>query len=134
MGLDRQKSDVALLKIEATGLHPVTLGDAGSLQVGDWVCTIGNPLGELSFSLTTGTLSAAPRQIKTGGATLTMLQTNAAINRGNSGGPLFDAEGRVVGVVTAKYAGAEGGESAEGLGFALPINDVMKLAELWMRG
>ena len=63
-----------------------------------------------------------------------MLQTNAAINRGNSGGPLFDAEGRVVGVVTAKYAGAEGGESAEGLGFALPINDVMKLAELWMRG
>ena len=132
IGIEQQRSDIALLKIEATGLHPVSIGDAESLQVGDRVCTIGNPMGDLSFSLTTGYLSAGPREIDTGGTRLTMLQTNAAINKGNSGGPLFDSAGRVVGVVTAKYAASESDASVEGLGFALPINSVMELVDAWL--
>lgn len=134
IGLEQRSSDVALLKIEAEGLHALPVGDSASLQVGDRVCTIGNPLGELSFSLATGYLSAGPREIDTGGARLTMLQTNAAINKGNSGGPLFDAAGRVVGVVTAKYAPTETDASVEGLGFALPINEVMELVRDWTAG
>ena len=130
---DMVNSDLALLKIEGSGLHAVTLGNSDDLSVGDWVATIGNPLGELELSLTTGYLSAGPRQINTGYATLTMLQTNAAINKGNSGGPLFDEAGRVVGVITAKYADYSSESSLEGLGFALPINDVMALAEAWLK-
>ena len=132
--MEEQRSDLALLKIEATGLHAVTLGDSDAAKVGDAVFTIGNPMGELSNSLSAGYLSAGPREVNTGTATYTMLQTNAAINKGNSGGPLFDAAGRVIGVVTAKLSSAETDVSIEGLGFALPINDVMLLAEPWMQG
>lgn len=125
-------SDLALLKIEAEGLHAAVLGSVDSARVGDWVCTIGNPLGELDFSLTTGYISAAPRQVNTGRATLTMLQLNTAVNKGNSGGPLFDAGGRVIGMVTAKLSGADTDGTVEGLGFALPINDVMDIVQPWL--
>lgn len=133
VGLETANSDLALLKIDASGLPAAQIGNSDSVQVGDAVCTIGNPLGELSFSLTTGYVSAGPRQVNTGSVTLTMLQINTAINKGNSGGPLFDGAGRVIGVVTAKLSTSESDSTPlEGLGFALPINAVMALAEGWM--
>ena len=128
-----QDNDVAVLKIEAAGLTPVTLGDSDKLVVGESVYAIGNPLGELTYSFTDGMVSALDRLITTSSVnengqtettTLNVLQTNAAINPGNSGGPLFDSYGNVVGIVSAKYTQSQSGVSAEGLGFALPINDV----------
>ena len=132
-----QENDVAVLKIEATGLQPVTLGDSDQLVVGEPVYAIGNPLGELTFTFTDGMVSALDRLITTTGTdpdtqqkvaiTLNVLQTNCAINPGNSGGPLFDSYGNVVGIVSAKYTESTSGVSAEGLGFALPINDVKEI-------
>ena len=132
-----QDNDVAVLKIDATGLQPVTLGDSDQLVVGETVYTIGNPLGELTYSLSDGLVSALDRLITTSSAnqttgqtettTLNVLQTNCDINPGNSGGPLFDSYGNVVGIVTAKYTQTSSGVSAEGLGFALPINDVKEI-------
>ena len=132
-----QDNDVAVLKIDATGLQPVTLGDSDQLVVGETVYTIGNPLGELTYSLTDGLVSALDRLITTSSTnqttgqkettTLNVLQTNCDINPGNSGGPLFDSYGNVVGIVTAKYTQTSSGVSAEGLGFALPINDVKEI-------
>ncbi len=126
-------NDVAVIKIEADNLTPVTLGDSSKLVVGEAVYAIGNPLGELTYSLTDGIVSALDRLITTNSTdesgrqestTLNVLQTNCAINPGNSGGPLFDSYGNVVGVVSAKYTQSSNGVNAEGLGFALPINDV----------
>ena len=118
-------NDVAVLKIEATGLTPVTLGDSDKLVVGEAVYASGNPLGELTFTYTNGMVSALDRLISTGdNVTLNMLQTNCDINPGNSGGPLFDSYGNVIGITTAKYTQSSSGVSAEGLGFAIPINDV----------
>ena len=132
-----QDNDVAVLKIEATGLTPVMLGDSDKLVVGETVYAIGNPLGELTFSLSDGLVSALDRLITTSSTnpstgyaetiTLNVLQTNCAINPGNSGGPLFDSYGNVVGIVSAKYTQSQSGISAEGLGFALPINDVKNI-------
>ena len=132
-----QDNDVAVLKIDATGLQPVTLGDSDQLVVGEPVYTIGNPLGELTYSLSDGLVSALDRLITTSSTnqstgqkettTLNVLQTNCDINPGNSGGPLFDSYGNVVGIVTAKYTETSSGVSAEGLGFALPINDVKEI-------
>ena len=132
-----QDNDVAVLKIDATGLQPVTLGDSDQLVVGETVYTIGNPLGELTYSLSNGLVSALDRLITTSSTnqttgqtettTLNVLQTNCDINPGNSGGPLFDSYGNVVGIVTAKYTQTSSGVSAEGLGFALPINDVKEI-------
>ena len=137
-------NDVAVLKIEADGLTPVTLGDSDKLVVGESVYAIGNPLGELTYSLTDGIVSALDRLITTTGTdengrqtstTLNVLQTNCAINPGNSGGPLFDSYGNVIGITTAKYTQSSSGVSAEGLGFALPINDVKEiLADLIAHG
>ena len=131
--------DIAVIKIEATGLQAVTLGDSDQLVVGESVYTIGNPLGELTYSLSDGLVSALDRLITTSGTnpvtnqketiTLNVLQTNCAINPGNSGGPLFDSYGNVVGVVNAKYTETSSGVSAEGLGFALPINDLKDIIE-----
>ena len=140
-----QDNDVAVLKIEAAGLTPVTLGDSDKLVVGEDVYAIGNPLGELTYSLTDGLVSALDRLITTTSTnpttgtvettTLNVLQTNCAINPGNSGGPLFDSYGNVVGIVSAKYTQSQSGVSAEGLGFALPINDVKTiLADLIEHG
>ena len=128
-----QDNDIAVIKIDATGLQPVTLGDSSQLVVGESVYAIGNPLGELTFTLTDGLVSALDRLITTSSTdangnavstTLNVLQTNCAINPGNSGGPLFDSYGNVVGVVSAKMTQSSSGVSAEGLGFAIPINDV----------
>ena len=131
-----QDNDVAVLKIDATGLQSVTLGDSDQLVVGESVYTIGNPLGELTYSLSNGLVSALDRLITTSSTnangqtettTLNVLQTNCDINPGNSGGPLFDSYGNVVGIVTAQYTQTSSGVSAEGLGFALPINDVKEI-------
>ena len=118
-------NDVAVIKIQAEGLQAVTLGDSSQLVVGEPVYAIGNPLGELTYTLTDGMVSALDRIISTSeSATLNMLQTNCAINPGNSGGPLFDSYGHVIGITTAKYTQSSSGVSAEGLSFAIPINDV----------
>lgn len=119
-------NDLAVLKIEATGLQPVKLGSSDLLAVGDQVVAIGNPLGELTSTLTAGYISAKDRGVSTGGAAINMLQTDAAINSGNSGGPLFNMQGEVVGITTAKYSGAtSSGAYIEGIGFAIPIDDVV---------
>ena len=123
-------SDIALLKIEATGLRPVVMGKSSSLAVGDQVVAIGNALGELSFSLTVGYISGIDRDVATDGSVMNMLQTDAAINSGNSGGPLFNAKGEVIGINTAKYSGTTGsGASIEGISFAIPIDDVIGMLE-----
>jgi len=120
-------NDVAVLKVEATGLPCVKLGSSDDLIVGDQVVAIGNPLGELTNSLTVGYVSATDRNISTGGALINMIQTDAAINSGNSGGPLFNMKGEVVGITTAKYSGTSGsGATIEGISFAIPIDDVIK--------
>jgi len=123
-----EDNDVAVLKIEATGLTAVTLGDSDELVVGEEVYAIGNPLGELTFTFTDGMVSALDRLISTAeDVTLNMLQTNCDINPGNSGGPLFDGYGNVIGITTAKYTQSQSGVNAEGLGFAIPINDVKEI-------
>ena len=121
-------NDVALLKIEAEGLQTVTVGDSDEVEVGETVEAIGNPLGDLTFTMTAGYISALDREIDTDGTVINMLQTDAAINSGNSGGPLFDMNGNIIGVTTAKVSGTtETGVTIEGLGFAIPINDVLRV-------
>lgn len=134
-------NDVAVLKIDETGLTPVVLGDSSQLVVGQAVYAIGNPLGELTYSLTDGLVSALDRVITAGNGSdatsLNMLQTNCAINPGNSGGPLFNEYGQVVGITTAKASNRVSASSAsvEGLGFAIPINDVKAIiSDLIQRG
>ena len=119
-------NDVAVLKIDATGLKPVSFGNSDSLAVGDLVYAVGNPLGELDFSMSTGHVSALDRAITSdeSGVAINMFQIDAAVNSGNSGGPVYNAAGEVVGIVTAKYAST----GVEGLGFAIPINDAVKIA------
>ncbi len=123
-------NDVALLKVEGENLPFVTLGSSDALAVGDQVVAIGNPLGELTATLTVGYISAKDRIVNTDGTVINMLQTDAAINSGNSGGPLFDMNGKVVGITTAKYSGnSDSGATIEGLGFALPMDDVVGIVE-----
>ena len=120
-------NDVAVLKIDASGLSAATLGNSDSLRVGDTVYAVGNPLGELEFSMTTGHVSAKDRSISTDskGTEITMFQIDAAVNSGNSGGPVYNARGEVVGIVTAKYKSS----GVEGIGFAIPINDAASIAK-----
>ena len=119
-------NDVAVLKVEAAGLNAVALGSSTDLIVGDQVVAIGNPLGELTSTLTVGYVSAKERDVSTDGTIINMLQTDCAINSGNSGGPLFNMKGEVVGITTAKYSGSSSsGASIEGIGFAIPIDDVV---------
>ena len=123
-------NDVALLKVNAQNMPAVVLGDSDALTVGDQVVAIGNPLGELTSTLTVGYVSAKERDVNTSGFAINMIQTDAAINSGNSGGPLFNMAGQVVGITTAKYSGSSSsGATIEGIGFAIPINDVAKLLE-----
>lgn len=120
-------NDIAVLKITAEGLQPVKLGSSDDLIVGDQVVAIGNPLGELTSTLTVGYISARDRGVNTDGTVINMLQTDAAINSGNSGGPLFNMKGEVVGITTAKYSGTStSGATIEGIGFAIPMDDVLK--------
>lgn len=127
----RDEYDLAVLKIDAMDLSAATLGNSDSLMVGDAVYAIGNPLGELNFSMTTGHVSALDRSITTvdsatGQATTNvMFQFDAAVNQGNSGGPIYNDRGEVVGIVTAKHSDI----GVEGLGFAIPISDVVDIIE-----
>ncbi len=133
-------TDVAVLKIDATGLKALQIGDSSKMRVGEFVLAIGDPISadELSGSVTFGILSALSRKINIDGFVNEYLQTDAAVNPGNSGGPLINMRGEVIGVTSAKYTTAgynDLGEtiSSEGIGFALPINNVVEIAELLIR-
>lgn len=128
-GFDRN-NDIAVLKIDATGLDAAELGSSDSLYVGDTVYAVGNPLGELSYSMTSGMVSATDRLITTEEGTMTMFQIDAAVNEGNSGGPVYNTSGQVVGVVTAK----SNEDGTEGLGFAIPIDDAVRIANSVISG
>ena len=119
-------NDVAVLKIDAEGLSAARFGNSDVIRVGDTVYAVGNPLGELEFSMSTGHVSAKDRVITTQeNESINMFQIDAAVNEGNSGGPVYDAGGSVIGIVTAKYSDT----GVEGLGFAIPINDVKSIAD-----
>lgn len=118
------KTDLAVLKIDATGLIPATFGDSDSVQVGQVAVAIGNPLGTLGGTVTNGIVSAKDREITIGDQTMTLMQTSAAINPGNSGGGLFNAAGELIGIVNAKSSGMD----VEGLGFAIPANTAAQVA------
>lgn len=116
--------DVALLKIDASNLTVASFGDSDKLNVGETAIAIGNPLGALGGTVTSGIVSALNREIKIDGKTMELLQTDAAVNPGNSGGGLFDANGDLIGIVVAKSTSTSSGAAVEGLGFAIPINNV----------
>lgn len=124
-----ESNDIAVLKIDAENLTPVVLGSSGDLHVGDTVVAIGNPLGELTFSLTTGVVSALNREVTlSGNVTMDLIQTDCAINSGNSGGALFNLYGEVVGITNAKYSGSgSSSASIDNIGFAIPVDDVMDI-------
>ena len=126
-----ESNDIAVLKVEAENLVPVIIGDSGSLNVGDPVVAIGNPLGELTFSLTAGTVSALEREVTfSGGITMNLIQTDCAINSGNSGGALFNLYGEVIGITNAKYSGSSNsGASIDNIGFAIPMNRVRSIVD-----
>lgn len=121
--------DIAVLKVDPgeTPLKPVVLGSSANLEVGEEVSTIGNPLGELTFSMTHGVVSCLDREINLDGTPFNMIQVDTAINPGNSGGPLFNSYGEVVGIITAKTSSTGNGSAAEGLGFAIPLDDVLNM-------
>ncbi len=124
-----ESNDIAVLKVEGENLVPVVLGDSDNMNVGDTVVAIGNPLGELTFSLTTGVVSALNREVTlSSNTTMNLIQTDCAINSGNSGGALFNLYGEVIGITNAKYSGNSGsGASIDNIGFAIPVNQVQKI-------
>ena len=124
-------NDIAVLKVDATGLSPVVFGDSENINVGDTVLAIGNPLGELTFSLTAGAVSALDREVTTSaGTTMRLMQTDCAINSGNSGGALFNLYGEVIGITNAKYSGSSGsGATIDNIGFAIPVNRIRSIVE-----
>ena len=126
-----ESNDIAVLKIDAKNLAPVTIGDSDNLNVGDSVIAIGNPLGELTFSLTSGAVSALDREVTmSNNVTMNLIQTDCAINSGNSGGALFNLYGEVIGITNAKYSGSSGsGASIDNIGFAIPINSVRSIVD-----
>ena len=118
-------SDIAIVKIDAQGLTPAVFSDTSDMRVGQTIYAVGNPLGELTYTMTSGIVSALDRNVTTDvNVTVNMFQIDAAVNNGNSGGPVYNVYGQVIGVVTAKYS--EYG--MEGLGFAIPINDACSIA------
>ena len=122
-------SDIAVIKIDANGLTPATVGDSDSLKVGQNVMAVGNPLGELGGTVTGGMISALNRSVTIQGTsstnTMSLIQMDASVSPGNSGGGLFNMNGELVGIVNAKSSSSD----AEGLGFAIPINDAIKVAQ-----
>ena len=125
-----ESNDIAVLKIEAEGLAPVVLGDSENMNVGDSVVAIGNPLGELTFSLTSGAVSAMDREVTlSSNVTMDLIQTDCAINSGNSGGALFNMYGEVIGITNAKYSSSSGEASIDNIGFAIPVNNIMPIVE-----
>ena len=117
-------TDLAILKIEATGLTPATIGDSNNVKVGEFVMAVGNPLG-MDYTVTSGIVSAVDREIESEGTVFTAIQTDAAINSGNSGGALVNSNGDVIGINTMKFAG----EGIEGIGFAIPISSATSVIE-----
>ena len=126
-----ESNDVAVLKVDAEGLSPVVLGDSDNLNVGDSVVAIGNPLGELTFSLTAGLVSAKDREVTLSNSlTMDLIQTDCAINSGNSGGALFNLYGEVIGITNAKYSSSSSSSaSIDNIGFAIPINHVLSIVK-----
>lgn len=118
-------TDLAVLKIEAKGLTCATLGDSDELRVGEVAVVIGNPTGQLQGTVTGGLISALNRNIAVEGVTMTLIQTDAAVNGGNSGGPLLNEYGQVVGIISAKLSST----AYEGLGFAIPVNTVKPIVK-----
>ena len=133
IGFERN-NDVAVIKIDATGLSAATLGSSSDLLVGDTVYAVGNPLGELTYSMTPGIVSATDRVITTEEGRMNMFQISAAVNEGNSGGPVYNAYGQVVGIVTAKPNTSSSGTSTEGIGFAIPVDDAVRIADEVING
>ena len=117
-------NDVALIKIPVSGLNPAIIANSDSIKVGQTVYAVGNPLGELVYTMTDGIVSARDREVSVDGKTINTFQFSAAVNLGNSGGPLYDTKGEVIGIVTAKPRQA----TVEGIGFAIPINDAIEIA------
>ena len=127
-----ESNDIAVLKIDAEGLTPVVLGDSDNLNVGDQVVAIGNPLGELTFSLKTGVVSALNREVTlSSNVTMNLIQTDCAINSGNSGGALFNLYGEVIGITNAKYSSSSSSSEAsiDNIGFAIPLNHVKNIVK-----
>lgn len=126
-----EDNDVAVLKIDGTGFKAATIGDSDSMKVGEVVYAVGNPLGELEYTMTDGIVSALDREISTYDSDtrtytrINMFQISAAINQGNSGGPVYNSRGEVIGIASAKYSDT----GVESLGFAIPINDAVKIAK-----
>lgn len=127
------KSDIAVIKVDAKGLDAAVIGDSDNIRVGDTAIVIGNPLGTLGGTVTDGIISAINREMVINGQSMTLIQTNAAINNGNSGGGMFDADGKLIGIVNAKDSGmTSSGSVIEGLGFAIPINTAYDIASQLM--
>ena len=125
-----ENNDLAVLKVEGENLPCVTIGSSSDLMVGDQVVAIGNVLSTFASSLTVGYVSGVDRVVDTQGVAMNMIQTDVAINSGNSGGPLFNMKGEVVGITTAKFSGqSSSGVSIEGIGFAIPMDDVTGMIE-----
>jgi serine protease Do len=120
-------NDVAVIKIEANGLLPVTIGDSDEIRVGQRVYAVGNPFGDLVYTMTDGIVSALERVVTVEDRTINTFQLSAAVNAGNSGGPVYNTYGEVIGIVTAKLA-ADRMSAVEGIGFAIPINDAIQIA------
>ena len=129
-----EKTDIAVIKIEANGLTPAVIGDSSTLKTGDTAVVIGNPLGTLGGSVTSGIISATSREITIENESMELIQTNATINSGNSGGGMFDGNGNLIGIVNAKDSGTtSSGALIEGIGFAIPINTAMDVANELMQ-
>lgn len=118
-------SDIAVLKVDGQGLEAAVVGSSADLEVGETAIAIGNPLGSLGGTVTTGIISALDREIEVNGETMTLLQTDAAVNPGNSGGGLFNTAGALIGIVNAKTSS----EGIEGLGFAIPVDEALSVAQ-----
>lgn len=121
-------SDIAVIKIEAADLKFALIGNSDELRVGEEVLAVGNPLGELGGTVTNGIISALSRDVSIDGTSMNLLQTNAAVNPGNSGGGLFNMYGELIGIVNAKSSTTSSGTSVEGIGFAIPSNTAIKVA------
>ena len=119
-----KNNDVAIVKIDASGLNPVTIANSDNIKVGQFVYAVGNPFGELVYTMTDGIVSARDREVSVEGKLVNTFQFSAAVNSGNSGGPLYNTYGEVIGIVTAKPMR----NSVEGIGFAIPINDAIAIA------
>lgn len=126
-----ESNDIAVLRVEAENLVPAILGNSEKMNVGDSVVAIGNPLGELTFSLTAGTVSAKDRKVTLSNTVIMdLIQTDCAINSGNSGGALFNLYGEVIGITNAKYSGSPVSEaSIDNIGFAIPIDNIIPIVE-----